>query len=101
GPNVASPTGMPDSNAGPQAGTPEAKLSPRPETLAPDPRPQAEMPAPKSEPQAKLPEPAAPARGSPSPDTPAWLRLTLWGAVIFGTLVIVWSLRDSLPVIGR
>ncbi|GLH75774.1 hypothetical protein SSBR45G_06820 [Bradyrhizobium sp. SSBR45G] len=28
-------------------------------------------------------------------------RLLLWGAVIVGTLVIAWSLRDSLPVISR
>ena len=28
-------------------------------------------------------------------------RVLLWGAVIAGTLVIAWSLRDSLPVISR
>ena len=33
-----------------------------------------------------------------SPDV---ARVLLWGAVIAGTLVIAWSLRDSLPVISR
>lgn len=32
---------------------------------------------------------------------PDLLRLLLWGAVILGVLVTLWSLRDSLPVFSR
>jgi uncharacterized protein DUF4129 len=33
--------------------------------------------------------------------SPELIRFMLWGTVIVGVLVIVWSLRDSLPVISR
>jgi hypothetical protein len=33
--------------------------------------------------------------------SPELIRFMLWGTVIAGILVIVWSLRDSLPVISR
>lgn len=33
-----------------------------------------------------------------SPDT---IRIMLWGAVILGILVTIWSLRDSLPIFSR
>jgi hypothetical protein len=33
--------------------------------------------------------------------SPETLRIMLWGAVILGVLVTIWSLRDSLPIISR
>ena len=33
--------------------------------------------------------------------SPDLLRVVLWGAVVLGVLVVVWSLRDSLPVWSR
>jgi hypothetical protein len=64
-------------------------------------QPQAEMSAPKSEPQAQTPNPAGAAPDDRSDVAPGLLRFLLWGAVIVGTAVIVWSLRDSLPVVSR
>ena len=32
---------------------------------------------------------------------PDLVRVVLWGAVVLGVLVVVWSLRDSLPVLSR
>ena len=33
--------------------------------------------------------------------SPDMLRVMLWGAVILGVLVTIWSLRDSLPIFSR
>ena len=33
--------------------------------------------------------------------SPDLVRVLLWGAVVLGVLVVVWSLRDSLPVLSR
>jgi hypothetical protein len=33
--------------------------------------------------------------------SPDLVRVMLWGAVVLGVLVVVWSLRDSLPVLSR
>jgi hypothetical protein len=83
-PTMGSRTEMPDRNLAPRTGMPEQK----------------------SEPQAEMPNPAVTApdhgdHGSTSRDAPGFIRVLLWATVIVGTLVIAWSLRDSLPVIGR
>jgi hypothetical protein len=33
--------------------------------------------------------------------SPELVQLTLWGVVIAGVVVVVWSLRDSLPILSR
>jgi hypothetical protein len=33
--------------------------------------------------------------------SPEWGRIILWGAVILGILITIWSLRDSLPILSR
>jgi hypothetical protein len=86
-------TEMPEPQSGPLAELPGSRSGP-----------QAQTPGPKSDLQAESP-------GSTvhTPDDhafnlklpPSLLRLLLWGAVIAGTLVIAWSLRDSLPVVSR
>lgn len=66
--------------------------------------PQTQMPGPKSELHAEPPDSTL-----HNPDdrrfdlklAPGFIRLLLWGAVIAGTVVIAWSLRDSLPVVSR
>jgi hypothetical protein len=85
-------TEMPDPNFGPRAETPDPNFVPR-----------TEIPGSKSGPQTEMANPAvkAPDHGSNSDAAPAFIRFLLWGAVIAGILVIVWSLRDSLPVISR
>ncbi|CCD99805.1 conserved hypothetical protein [Bradyrhizobium sp. STM 3809] len=71
---------------------------------APQPAP---APAPGASPEAPPPSSTTPrSPDEPSRQTrfelpPEVARLLLWGAVIVGTLVIAWSLRDSLPVISR
>jgi hypothetical protein len=75
--------------------------------------PQNELPASKPGSQAGTPDTSAQASDDSSRDSssgdnnfslhlsPDVVRILLWGAVIVGTLVIAWSLRDSLPVISR
>jgi hypothetical protein len=67
--------------------------------------PQTQMPEPNSTPQAETPESTV---RNQDPDhkfnfhlPPDVIRLLLWGAVVVGTVVIAWSLRDSLPVFSR
>jgi hypothetical protein len=85
-------TEMPEPNFGPRAETPDPNVGPR-----------AEMPDPKSGPRTEMPNPAvnAPDHSSNSQAAPDFIRFLLWGAVIVGILVMVWSLRDSLPFISR
>jgi hypothetical protein len=90
-------TELPQPNSGLQTGMPAPNSQPRPE-----------MPNPGS-PRTEVPDSTVnpPDRGSTphaapeSHDPPGFVRYLLWGAVIIGVLVIVWSLRDSLPVIDR
>jgi hypothetical protein len=53
--------------------------------------------------QTEMPDPAIapPEHGSNAHLSPDFIRFLLWGAVISGVAVIIWSLRDSLPVISR
>jgi hypothetical protein len=92
-----------------QTEMPAPKLGRQAEVPAPQSAPPAEMPSSKSGPQAEAPPP--PSANAPDVNNqdqepnslavPDVIRFLLWGAVIAGTLVIVWSLRDSLPVISR
>jgi hypothetical protein len=61
------------------------------------------MPDPKSGPRTDMPDPSitAPVHRSTPRDVPQFIRFLLWGAVILGVVVVVWSLRDSMPVISR
>ena len=106
-------TEMPDPDLGLRAGTPDPV--PRPQTEMPIPEsgpraeipipelgPRTEMPVPESGPRTEMRDPAdAQVRRSTSHAVPDVIRYLLWGAVIVGILVIVWSLRDSLPVVSR
>jgi hypothetical protein len=51
--------------------------------------------------QTEMPDPVASDHGFNFHISPELIRFMLWGAVIVGIVVIVWSLRDSLPVISR
>jgi hypothetical protein len=53
--------------------------------------------------QTEMPDPAvrAPDHWFDFHVSPDFIRFMLWGTVIVGVTVIVWSLRDSLPVISR
>jgi hypothetical protein len=51
--------------------------------------------------QTEMPDPVASDHGFNFHISPELIRLMLWGAVIVGIVVIVRSLRDSLPVISR
>lgn len=51
--------------------------------------------------QTEMPDPVASDHGFNFHISPELIRFMLWGAVIIGIVVIVWSLRDSLPVISR
>jgi hypothetical protein len=91
-----------------QTEMPAPKLGRQAEAPPPSSGPQAEIPSPKLGPQAEMPNPSVSAPDANSQDqesnsqaVPDVIRFLLWGAVIAGTLVIVWSLRDSLPVISR
>lgn len=84
-----------------QTEMPDPNLGPRTEMPDPNSGPRTDMPDPDSGPQTEIPDPDVPEHGSSSHAAPVFVRFLLWGAVIFGTLVIVWSLRDSLPVISR
>jgi len=107
-------TELPDLNSGLQIGTPDLNLSPRTELPGQKSAPQTGMPERNSSPRADTPDPgSAPRTEKPDPpvsapvhrSTPAvdpqLVRLLLWAAVIIGVLVLVWSLRDSLPVFDR
>ena len=97
-------TEMPTPVAWPRIELPGSTFGPRTEVPDPNLAPRTEMPEQKSGPQAEVPNPAVTApdhRSTSSPGTPGFIRWLLWGTVIIGTLVIVWSLRDSLPVISR
>jgi hypothetical protein len=85
-------TELPDANSGPRIGTPNQNV-----------QPPTEMPDPKSGPRTDMSDPPLPAphHGSASREVPAFIRVLLWGAVIVGTAVVVWSLRDSLPAFSR
>jgi hypothetical protein len=96
-------TEMPDLNLGPLTETPDPNLGPRTEAPDPNSRPQTDMPDPESRPQTEMPSPAvkAPDHGSNAHAASDLIRFLLWGGVIIGILVIVWSMRDSLPFISR
>lgn len=92
-----------------QTEMPVPKSASKTEVQGPQSTPQTEVPPPQSAPQAETPLPPSvngpnlntPDPGSDPQAVPDVIRLLLWGAVIVGTMVIVWSLRDSLPVISR
>jgi hypothetical protein len=98
-------TEMPAPIARPRTELLDPTMGPRTEMPDPSLAPRTGMPEQKSEPQAEMPNPAVTApdhgHGSTSPSAPGFIRWLLWGTVIIGTLVIVWSLRDSLPVFSR
>jgi hypothetical protein len=107
-------TELPDPISGLRGGTLDPNLQPRTELPYSKSAPRSEPPDPKSTPPVERPDAnSAPQAGTPNPVVrapdpaatprapPTLIRVLLWGAVIAGVLVAIWSLRNSLPLISR
>lgn len=96
------PGGTPRPNSQSPAELPYSKSAPRAEQPGPKSTPPAERPDASAAPQAGTPNPAVrPDQAATLHTPPAVIRVVLWGTVIAGILLAVWSLRDSLPFISR